>query len=126
TTRSGRLALAPIWTQPQLDDHPPASPVSPFPFLCGGHRHLALENLALRHPIAVYKRTVGPPKLRTADRLFWIGLTRVWAGWKHALVFETPETVLRWQRRRFREHWTKLSARPKGGRPPVNTAIVAL
>ena len=24
----------------------------------------------------------------------------------------TPNTVLRWQRRRFREYWTKLSARP--------------
>ena len=32
-----------------------------FPFLCGGHRHLALDNLALRHQVAVYKRTVGRP-----------------------------------------------------------------
>jgi hypothetical protein len=29
-----------------------------LPFLCGGHRQLALENLALRHQLAVYKRTV--------------------------------------------------------------------
>jgi hypothetical protein len=29
-----------------------------YPFLCGGHRQLALENLALRHQLAVYKRTV--------------------------------------------------------------------
>ena len=28
-----------------------------FPFLCGGHRQLALENLALRQQLAVYKRT---------------------------------------------------------------------
>jgi hypothetical protein len=28
------------------------------PFLCGGHRQLALENLALRQQLAVYKRTV--------------------------------------------------------------------
>ncbi len=27
-----------------------------LPFLCGGHRQLALENLALRHQLAVYKR----------------------------------------------------------------------
>ncbi len=38
----------------------------------------------------------------------------------------TPATVLRWQRRRFREHWTQLSGRPTGGRPPVNTEITAL
>ena len=38
----------------------------------------------------------------------------------------TPDTVLRWQRRRFREHWAKLSGRPTVGRPPVNTDISAL
>jgi transposase InsO family protein len=41
-------------------------------------------------------------------------------------VIVTPNTVLRWQRRRFREYWTKLSARPTGGRPPVNAEIKAL
>jgi hypothetical protein len=35
-------------------------------FLCGGHRQLALENLALRHQLAVYKRTgVSGDPLRT-------------------------------------------------------------
>ena len=38
----------------------------------------------------------------------------------------TPDTVLRWQRRRFREYWTTLSGRPTGGRPPVNAEINAL
>ena len=38
----------------------------------------------------------------------------------------TPDTVLRWQRRRFREYWTKLSARPTRGRPPVSGEIKAL
>jgi hypothetical protein len=42
-----------------------------FPFLCGGHRQLALENLALRHQLAVYKRTGPRPRLRRTDRLFW-------------------------------------------------------
>jgi putative transposase len=41
-------------------------------------------------------------------------------------VIVTPNTVLRWQRRRFREYWTKLSARPTGGRPPVNAEIKVL
>src|SRR5258707_206614 len=97
-----------------------------LPFLCGGHRQLALENLALRHQLAVYKRTVTRPPLRRTDRLFWVGLARVWAGWRQLLVIVTPETVLRWQRRRFREYWTKLSGRPTGGRRPVNAQIKAL
>src|SRR6267143_637803 len=83
-----------------------------LPFLCGGHRQLALENLALHQQLAVYKRTVPRPKLRTTDRLFWVALARGWAGWRQPLVIVTPDTILRWQRRRFREHWTKLSGGP--------------
>ena len=97
-----------------------------LPFLVGGHRHLALENLALRQQLAVYKRSAPRPKLRTTDRLFWAGLGRVWTGWRQTLVIVSPDTVLRWQRRRFREYWTRLSGRSRGGRPPVRTEVVAL
>src|SRR2546425_9969327 len=57
-----------------------------LPFLCGGHRQLALENFVLRRQLAVYKRTAPRPRLRTTDRLLWVGLARVWAGWRQALV----------------------------------------
>ena len=97
-----------------------------FPFLCGGHRQLALENLALHQQLAVYKRMMTRPRLRRTDRLFWVGLARIWAGWRQSLVIVTPDTVLRWQRRRFREHWTQLSGRTIGGRPPINAEIRAL
>jgi hypothetical protein len=39
--------------------------------LFGGHRQLALENLALQQQLAVYKRTVIRPPLRRTDRLFF-------------------------------------------------------
>src|SRR5436309_11223448 len=64
-----------------------------LPFLCGGHRQLALENLALRHQLAAYRRTAPRPKLRATDRLFWVGLARVWAGWRRPLVIVTPDTA---------------------------------
>src|SRR5438093_2132660 len=60
-----------------------------LPFLLGGHRQLALENLALRQQLAVYKRTVTRPPLRRRDRVFWVGLASVWAGWKLSLVIVT-------------------------------------
>jgi putative transposase len=97
-----------------------------LPFLVGGHRQLALENLALRQQLVVYRRTAPRPKLRQADRLFWAGLARVWTGWRQALVIVSPDTVLRWQRRRFREYWTRLSGRSRGGRPPVSKEVAAL
>jgi len=51
-----------------------------LPFFCGGHCQLAIEKLALREQLAVYKRTATRPRLRTTDRLFWVGLARIWAG----------------------------------------------
>ncbi len=95
-----------------------------FPFLCGGHRQLALENLALRQQLTVYKRTASRPKLRKSDRVFWVWLSKVWTGWRDTLV--APDTVLRWGRRRFREHWATLSGRPIRGRPPISAEINAL
>src|SRR4029453_16724527 len=85
-----------------------------LPVLFGGHRQLALENLALQQQLAVYKRTVIRPPLRRTDlrrtdRLFWVALARVWADWRRPLVIVTPDTVLRWPRGRFRPDWAKLS-----------------
>src|SRR3989449_3910904 len=97
-----------------------------LPFLCDGRRQLALENLALRQQLAVYKRMARRPRLLRSDCLFWVLLARVWVGWRQSLVIVTPDTVLRWQRRRFREHWTKLSRRPTRGRPRVDPGITAL
>jgi hypothetical protein len=53
-------------------------------------------------------------------------LATVWAGWRQALVIVSPNTVLQWQRRRFREHWTGLSGRPRLGRPPISAETAAL
>jgi hypothetical protein len=64
-----------------------------LPMLCGGHRQVALENLALRHQLAVYKKMVNRPKLLGRDRLFWVALASVWAGWRQALVIVSPNTV---------------------------------
>ena len=66
------------------------------------------------------------PSFPATDRLFWVGLARAWTGWPQSLVIVTPATVQRWQRRGFREHWTQLSGRPTGARPPVNIEITAL
>ena len=60
------------------------------------------------------------------DRLFWVGLARAWTGWRQTLVIVSPDTVLRWRRRRFREHWAQLSGRSTRGRPCINAEIAAL
>jgi putative transposase len=80
---------------------------------------LCLENLALRHQLAVYQQTVHRPRLRPTDRLFWGWLSRLWPAWQDALAFVQPRTVIAWQRQRFRDHWRRLSQSGKPGRPAI-------
>ena len=71
--------------------------------------------------VGAYKRKRKRALLTEWDRLFWVTLSQVWSGWRHALVFLQPDTVVCWQRERFRRFWTLLS-RPNGprrGRPAV-------
>ena len=49
---------------------------------CQSHPRLALENLALRHQLAVLHRQTRQPKLRPADRLLWVDLRRSTAPWR--------------------------------------------
>ena len=69
---------------------------------CSGHRVVALENMALRQQLAVLRRTVRRPQLRTRDRLFWVLLTKAWQDWRTALVVVQPDTVVRWHRQWLR------------------------
>jgi hypothetical protein len=45
---------------------------------------LALDNLALRHQLAVIHRQASKPKLCVADRLLWVGLSHFWPQWHEA------------------------------------------
>ena len=77
------------------------------PFLkafLAGRAALAAENLALRHPLAVQQRSVKRPKLRKRTRIFWSWLSRVWSGWKSALLVVQPDTVVRGHRQGFRPY----------------------
>jgi putative transposase len=83
---------------------------------------LQLEVLALRHQLAVYQRRDVRAHTEVADRLLWAWLSRTWTGWRDVLVFVQPRTVIAWQRRRFRDHWARLS-RARPGRPAVDKAV---
>jgi putative transposase len=66
--------------------------------ICRGHRAVALENVALRQQLAVFRRTVRRPQLRARDRLFWVLLAKAWPNWRTALIVVQPDTVVRWHR----------------------------
>jgi putative transposase len=64
---------------------------------------LQLEVLALRHQLQVLQPT-RPRRLRLAkaDCWLWSLLSRIWTGWRTALVIVKPETVIGWHRQGFR------------------------
>jgi len=97
--------------------------VTSIAFVFRSRLALQVEVLALRHQLGVYQRAGRRPRLRPADRVLWAWLSRAWSGWRGALVFVRPGTVISWQRRRFRDHWTRLSRQGKPGRPPVAKEI---
>jgi putative transposase len=80
---------------------------------------LCLENIALRHQLVVYQRAVPRPRLRSTDRVLWAWLSRLWPGWRDALVFVQPHTVIAWQRQRVRNYWRHVSQQGTRGRPAV-------
>ena len=84
---------------------------------------IQVENLALRHQLCVLSRSAKRSKIQPADRVLWSVLARVWSDWKNALVFVKPETVIRWQRKRFKEHWAKLSKSGEPGRPRISEEV---
>src|SRR5215469_6615043 len=94
-------------------------------FLFGkGHRAVVLENLALRQQLSIYRRKGKRPRLIEGDRWLWIVLSMVWKDWQRALFVVHPDTVVRWQRERFRRHWTQLSKNSRrAGRPSIRREI---
>jgi transposase InsO family protein len=89
------------------------------------HSWLVLENLALRHQLAVLKRQAPKPKLRPTDRLLGVGLLRFWPDWQQALLLVQPQTVIAWHRLGFRLFW-RWKSRARGGRPHVDGDFIAL
>jgi hypothetical protein len=99
--------------------------LSSLPALFRRRRHQAIVELALRQQLAIYARKRQRPRLSPLDRAFWVGLSRLWPRWKTVLVVVQPETVVRWQRQRFRRYWQSISS-PGPGRPPISEETQAL
>src|SRR5215469_15880849 len=94
--------------------------------LPGRVRDVALENMALRQQLTVFKRRCPRPRLQKADRWFWLCLSRTGKDWRRALIIVQPETVVSWHRKGFRLFWTWIAGRKRRGRPEAIAEIRAL
>ncbi len=85
-------------------------------------RSKELEIVVLRHQLTVLRRQVDRPALNDDDRTLLAAITavvprRLREGW-----IVTPETLLRWHRKRIARHWTHPPAR-RIGRPPISAEL---
>ena len=89
------------------------------------HRELVLENLLLRHQLAVLTRSTRArphPRLHTWDKLLWVLARRCCTGWREHLAFGTPDTVVRWHRQGWRL-FGRWKSRSRGGRPHLSPEV---
>lgn len=100
-----------------------------FQILClclRSKKSIALENIALRQQLAIYKRTKRRVHLLSRDRKFWVFLKQSWPKWRDFLVIVKPETVLSWHANRTRIRWGAMSRSVRFGRKAVSPRIVAI
>ena len=89
--------------------------------LVRSQRSKDLEIIVLRHQVQVLRRQVGRPAIGDDDRTLLGAIAavlprRLRQGW-----IVTPETLLRWHRRRIARHWTQRRRHP--GRPPTSAEV---
>ena len=89
----------------------------------GSRRDLIVDNVALRQQLAAYKARGRHPRIRAADRAFWVVLRQVWNRWSDALVIVKPDTVIRWHRGLGKETPGRRAAQP---RPSSQATVVGL
>lgn len=84
-----------------------------------------LENLALRHQLAVLRRPAPKPRRSSSDRFLWALLRRFWPTWHRSPVLVQPRTVAGWHRLGFRLLW-RWKSRTGAGSPSLDRERVTL
>src|SRR5438067_8427952 len=87
------------------------------------HAAREAEMAFLRQQLVVLQRSVPARlRLRTADRVIFVWLYRLFPSLLEAAVVFKPETLVRWHRSGFRLYW-RCKSRRRVGRPAVPTDI---
>ena len=80
-----------------------------------------LEIIVLRHQLGVLHRRSNRPQLADEDRALLGAVAAALPRRRRAGWLVTPETLLRWHRRRTARHWTQPSRTP--GRPSTSGSL---
>ena len=80
-----------------------------------------LEIIVLRHQLGVLRRQVNRPEITDADRSLLGAIAAALPRPSRAGWLVTPDTLLRWHRRRIARHWTQPQRPP--GRPSTSAKL---
>jgi hypothetical protein len=85
---------------------------------------LIADNLCLRQQLLVLQRRKPRPRLKDADRRFWVLACRWFVDWQTSVLIVKPDTVLRWHRQGWRNVLAPTFAPHSEDRPPSNCAAI--
>ncbi|MDH4146995.1 MAG: hypothetical protein OEY23_17700 [Acidimicrobiia bacterium] len=81
-----------------------------------------LEIVVLRHQLAMLRRQIDRPELTEDDRSLLGVIAAALPRPQRQGWLVTPDTLLRWHRRRVARHWTQPSRPPGRPQPPQSSA----
>jgi putative transposase len=87
---------------------------------------LVFENLMLKQQLGMFIVKEMKPEISDSDRSFLVALKDVFSKWKNFIIVVKPETVIEWQKRRFRSYWRMISKRKNPGRKRISREIISL
>jgi putative transposase len=82
---------------------------------------LEVENVVLRHQLAVLGRTVKRPPFRRRDRILLAAASRLLPRDRWGVFLVSPQTLLRWHGELVRRMWSY--RRRRLGRPPLDPEV---
>jgi len=88
---------------------------------CRSEEFKELEIVVLRHEVAILRRQVARPALRSADGTFLAAASRLVSRKRWSSFLVTPDTLMRWHRQLVARRWTYPP--PRRGRPPIGGEI---
>jgi putative transposase len=77
--------------------------------------------VVLRHELAILRRQLARPALRSVDRTFLAAASRLLSPERWGSFFVTPDMLMRWHRQLVARRWTYPTRR--AGRPPIGGEI---
>ncbi|TGL16875.1 integrase core domain-containing protein [Leptospira meyeri] len=95
-------------------------------FFLFGNRHLLLEINFLKSQLTAYKRKKKVFHTKPKERILLVLISYLLPNWESSLMLVSPNTLLKWRKKKFQLFWKLLSQRKKPGRPNIPWDLIKL